>query len=509
MFCLRSSTTFSRLKFHYRLHLLSHFTSTPLSTTTPYLDDALSPFLHHSPANPFSTTSASDQPADFQPDSPELPGWHDNCASFYHESDDDFGIPQVSDWAARHQQQPQLCKTDGRFASEVVVQDADEVSEVLRFRYESPDDAAQAIYDKCGGISLSEELLSKLLSRFGNDYVRAFGVFKWAKMHPVYEISACLCNQMVDILGKCRLFDEMWELVDEMNQSGRGLVTLVTMTKVIRRLAKAGEFDEAIGAFMRIERFGVKRDIDAMNMLLDPLVRGASIETATSVFSKFENEMQPTLQTYNIFIHGWCKARKIDRAYEVLKKMEQSGISPDTTTYNSFVEYYCRGKDFQKVEDIINDMHQKGCPPSVTTYTIYVQALGKSKELTKALLVRERMNIEGCDPDAMFYSALISLLGRSGRLDDALALYREMMKQGIKPILMTCNSLITLYCLNSREGDAVKLLLEMKKNLVKPDVMTYEPLLKMCCKRKQMKVLAFLWDHMSKSDKWFCLDIHL
>ncbi|KAL9669999.1 hypothetical protein QQ045_007549 [Rhodiola kirilowii] len=500
MFSFRPSSTLTRLKLYNRLRLSPHLTSlpAPISVTSSFtqFQNHLILLLHQFLCNPYSTSSAPNQAA-------ALPGWlhsSEKIDSFYNDSDDYLGIPQISNWARCQKQPCNQAKDEESETVDQVERDADEVSKVMKFRHESADAAAQALNEKCVDIRLSEDFVLKLLSRFGNDYVRAFGVFKWARMQSGYEISANLYNQMVDILGKCKIFDEMWELVHEMNQLSEGFVTLTTMTKVIRRLAKAGEFNEAIDAFMCIEKFGVKRDVEAMNVLLDPLVRGASIETATSIFSKFKNEIQPTLQTYNIFIHGWCKARKIDRAYKVVMEMEKHGVSPDTVTYNTFVEYYCRGKDFQKVDEIINEMRQKGCRPSVTTYTIYVQGLGKSKELNQALQVYERMKMDGIDPDATFYSSLISQFGRSGRLDDALTLYTDMMKQGIAPNLMTYNSLITLYCLHAREGDAISLLLKMKNNLVKPDVMTYEPLLKICCRKKQMKALAFLLNHMFKSD---------
>lgn len=416
--------------------------------------------------NPFSTASYHET-NDYQ-DHSNLPGWlksSEKIQSFYHESDSDFGIPHITDWAKECRKQTQNEEL------EII----DQVSKVLKFRYNSPDAAAEALIDKCSGISVSDDLVSKLLNRFGNDYVRAFGIFKWMKMRSGRDVSIStnLYNQMVDILGKCKAFDEMWELVNEMNELGKGYVTLTTMTKVIRRFAKAGEFNEAIEAFTCIERYGLNRDVEAMNILLVPLVRGASIETATSVFTKFKNEIKPTLETYNILIQGYCKARKIDRGYKVLKEMDERGISPDTATYNNFVEYYSKGKDFEKVEEILNEMRDKRCSPSVATYTIYAQALTKSKYPKQASEVYQKMKTDGCKPDATFYNILISQFSKSGGLNDGLALYKEMVTKGIELNLTRYNSMIKLYCLNAREEDAVRLLLKMKATSVKPDVMTF------------------------------------
>lgn len=96
---------------------------------------------------------------------------------FYHESDSDFGIPHITDWAKECRKQTQNEEL------EII----DQVSKVLKFRYNSPDAAAEALIDKCSGISVSDDLVSKLLNRFGNDYVRAFGIFKWMKMRSVAQ----------------------------------------------------------------------------------------------------------------------------------------------------------------------------------------------------------------------------------------------------------------------------------------------------------------------------------
>uniref|UniRef100_A0A7N1A9I5 PROP1-like PPR domain-containing protein n=1 Tax=Kalanchoe fedtschenkoi TaxID=63787 RepID=A0A7N1A9I5_KALFE len=489
----KSSTMLSRAKLycHFRLSL-SH-----THPNLPSINTQFVPFTTHPFYSPPESTKSP-------PESQELPSWlklSEEYGPFYSESDGDFEIPEISDWA-RHQKQ--LCN-DANYdiKSEIVDQlewDADEVSKVMKFSYQAPVDVAESLIDKCGGITASENLVVKLLNRFENDYVRAYGVFKWAKMQVGSEVSQGLYNQMVDILGKCKKFEQMEELVDDMNHLGKGSVTLYTMTKVIRRFAKAGRFSRAIEAFMKMERFDVKKDTASMNVLLDSLVKGGSVESAAEVFLGLESEIPPNCQTYNIFIHGWCKARKLEEAHKVLKEMEKHSICPDTVTYTSFIEAYCREKDFRKVEETLTEMREKGYWPSVVTYTIYVHSLGKAKQLNQAFEVYERMKRDNCVPDASFYSSLISHLGKSGRLDDALDLYKDMLKQGVIPNHTTYNSLISLYCLHSREGDALRLLFEMKKNSVKPDVKTYDPLLKICCRKNKLKVLAFLLNHMFRND---------
>ncbi|KAL5184876.1 Pentatricopeptide repeat-containing protein, mitochondrial [Glycine soja] len=92
---------------------------------------------------------------------------------------------------------------------------------------------------------------------------------------------------MVDVLGKCKSFDSMSELVEEMARL-EGYVTLETMTKVMRRLARTRKHEDAIQAFRRMEKFGVKKDTTTLNVLIDALVKGDSVEHAHKVVLEFK-----------------------------------------------------------------------------------------------------------------------------------------------------------------------------------------------------------------------------
>ncbi|KAL5145997.1 Structural maintenance of chromosomes protein 2-1 [Glycine soja] len=72
--------------------------------------------------------------------------------------------------------------------------------------------------------------------RFSTDSATTLGFFKWAKSQTGYRHSPELYYLMVDVLGKCKSFDSMSELVEEMARL-EGYVTLETMTKVMRRMS--------------------------------------------------------------------------------------------------------------------------------------------------------------------------------------------------------------------------------------------------------------------------------
>lgn len=434
------------------------------------------------------------------PESPELPSWVKFSNNQTHEntdSDDDFVIPALADWIDGYMLNDRTEVTRHTLTKKKDENDVAAISRILEERHPSLEKVAEAL-DSCG-FTLSNDLVEQILKRFSSFWVPALGFFTWAKAQTGYVHSPELYNFMIDILGKLKKFNLMWDLIEEMSRLD-GYVTIFTMTKVMRRLTKAGEYEEAIEAFRNMERFGVNKDTAAMNVLMDALVKGDSVEHAHKVLLEFKDSIPPNSHSFNVLIHGWCKVRKFDHANEVMEDMKKQGFHPDVVSYTSFIEAYCRDKDFRKVDEVFEKMKENGISPNVVTYTVLMHALGKAGQLSEALKVYEKMKSNGCVPDAPFYSSLIFILGQAGRLKDAREVFDDMPKQGVIQDVMIYNTMITIACKHSQEENALRLLKEMEEKSCKPELETYHPLLKMCCRKNRMKVLNFLLDHMFRNN---------
>nr|UPT49666.1 pentatricopeptide repeat protein AaPPR1113 [Agave angustifolia] len=436
-------------------------------------------------------------------ESPELPDCFKSSneeRSQYLDLDDDFVVPTQME-NSEHESSSSKAHGHGAkvkiLTQEVTDPDVDEVSNILKANLMSPGVVVKAL-DNCS-VKVSKDLVDKILKRFSNDWIPAFGFFLWTDAQIGYKHSPETCDMMVDILGKSKKFDLMWGLLEEMSQAG-GLVSLVTMAKVMRRLAGAGRWNDAINTFHALERFGVKKDTASMNVLLDTLCKERSVRRARDAFLELKSDIQPNATSFNVLIHGWCKARKLEEARNTVVEMRESGFSPCVITYTSLIEAYCLDKNLQMVYAIFDEMHQQGCFPNIVTYTIVMHSLGKAKETQEALEIFERVKKEGCVPDTSFYNSLIYILCKAGRLQDANVIYEEMCKNGSTPNVTTYNTLISAFCHRSQEKNALSLLLEMEENSCKPDIKTYAPLLKLCCRRQWIRILLHLLGHMFRKD---------
>ncbi|URD73652.1 PPR repeat [Musa troglodytarum] len=437
-------------------------------------------------------------------DLPELPDWfrYPQGQQNFVDSDDDFVLPtklefledsgcslNAHDW-----------RLDYRRGSHDI-DDGDSDLETICSILKSNFTSVEAVFQALNGfnVHVSDDLVDKILKRFSDDWIQSFGFFMWADTQVGYKHSPHSCDMMVDILGKLKQFNVMCRLVDEMVRLG-GLVSLATMTKVMRRLAGAGRWNDAIRTFHRIESFGVKKDTIAMNVLLDTLCKERSVEHARDAFLELRIEVRPNASSFNTLIHGWCKARKLEEARRAMEEMREFGFSPCVITYTSLIEAYCLEKNFRMVDAILDEMRVHGCRPNVVTYTIIMHSLGKAKEIQEALMIYDKMKADGCAPDTSFYNSLIYILGKAGRSRDANDIYEEMCKNGISPDVTTFNTLISAACDHSQEENALKLLFSMQEVHCKPNIKSYTPLLKLCCKRKWVKILMYLLGHMFKKD---------
>ncbi|CAN1152514.1 Pentatricopeptide repeat-containing protein At3g04130, mitochondrial [Linum perenne] len=344
--------------------------------------------------------------------------------------------------------------------------------------------------NECKNIQVSHDLVSKLLSRFKDDWKSALAVFKWAaESNPDYDHSPEACDAVVDILGKMKQMEQMNAFLDEMRRAN--LVTLKTMGKAMRRYAGARQWEDAVRLFDKLETFGLRKSTESMNLLLDTLCKERRVEQAREIFLELKSHISPDANTYNIFIHGWCKINRVDEAYWTLQEMKGCGVKPCVISYSTIVQFHCQQQKFGEVYGVLDEMEAQGFPPNVVTYTTILCHLTKSEDYEQALQIVERMKSVGCRPDTLFYNAFIHMLGRAGKVEDAVRVFEvEMPKIGVLPNTSTYNSMVAMFCHHGLPSRGLDLLMEMEDSMVcKPDVHTYYPLLKSCLRSGKVDVL--------------------
>ncbi|KAK8958910.1 Pentatricopeptide repeat-containing protein [Platanthera guangdongensis] len=352
---------------------------------------------------------------------------------------------------------------------------------ILNLHGRNVDDVVQALQSihHCNEMKLTSNIVDSLLQKFGDDWKSALGFFQWTSFRPEYKHTSHAYNKIVDLLGKMRQMDQMWNVVEKMRIEG--FITLETVAKIMRRLAGSGRWRDAVNFFDDLGRIGFTKDTESMNLLLDTLCKERKVKLAREVFMELKAIIPADAHTYNIFVHGWCSVRRIEEALWTIQEMRGHGFLPSVITYSTVLKVYSNQSNIHKVYELFDQMVAEGCPPNVVSYTIVINSLAKSHAIEEALNVVERMKSSGCKPDVRLYNTLINTLGKSRRLDDAFHIFDvEMARNGVSPDLSTYNILISLFCEHEQEHDALSVLKEMECCSCKPVLQTYYPLLKLC-----------------------------
>ncbi|KAK9063504.1 hypothetical protein SSX86_017374 [Deinandra increscens subsp. villosa] len=341
----------------------------------------------------------------------------------------------------------------------------------------------------CNTIPVSHNLLSQLLHRFKDDWKSALGVFKWAESHETYTPLSDSYETMLDILGKMKQLGKMMSLIEEMND--RHLVTIGSIAKVMRRLCGAGKWEDSVVVFDDLHRFGLEKNTETMNLLLDTLCKENKVEQARKIFLELKSHIPPSDYTFNIFVHGWCKVNRVNEAHWTIQEMKGYGYNPSVITYSTIIESYCRHSNFDKAYELLDEMQAQNCPPNVVTFTTIMCYLKKNEELDEALQIPEKMKLFGCKPDTLFYNALIHTLAKAGRVQEAVDIFEvEMPSFGVLPNTSTFNSMIGMFCHHGLDQEAINVLKNLQSSeLCRPDIQSFNPLLKMCFRKGKTDVL--------------------
>lgn len=359
---------------------------------------------------------------------------------------------------------------------------------------------------ECNKVQISHGLVTGLLHRFQDDWKSAIGVFRWVETCQGYRPLPEQYEKLVDILGKMKQMDKMKSLVEETCENHH--VSLNTIAKMMRRLAGAGEWKEAVKIFDEIEKFGFEKNTESMNLLLDTLCKERKVEQARGIFLELKSYIAPNLNTYNIFINGWCKIKRVEEAQWTIEEMKGCGFRPCVISYSIIIRFYCSENKFHRVHELLDEMEAQGCPPNVVTFTTVMHSFTKSGYIDEALQIAEKMKEVGCKIDTQFCNALIHTLGIAGNVEEALNVFtKEMPRDGINPNTSTFNSMIAMFCHHKQEQRALEYLGILEQSpYCKPDVQSFYPLLKLYFRDGKTYKCMNLLDDMVKKHH-LCLDL--
>ncbi|XP_010260302.1 PREDICTED: putative pentatricopeptide repeat-containing protein At3g15200 [Nelumbo nucifera] len=351
--------------------------------------------------------------------------------------------------------------------------------------------------DRCSS-ALTEDLVLHVLRRHRSDWKPALGFFNWAsKGVDGYTPGSGAYNEMLDILGRMKRFQQLEQVLDEMSKRG-GLVNERTYAILVNRYAGGHKIDEAIEIFYKRKQFGLKVDLMAFQTLLMSLCRYKHVEAAEFLFHSKRNEFPPNIKSWNIILNGWCVLGSLRDTKRFWNDIISSGCKPDVFTYGTFINSLTKAGKLTRAVQLFQSMWEKGCNPDVAICNCIIDQLCFKKKIPEALGIFGEMNERGCLPDVATYNSLIKHLCKIRRMEKIYELLDEMeQKKGS----CTPNARTYGYLLKSmkKPEEVPEILKRMERNGCKMTSDAYNLLLNLYINWNQWEEAQSTWIEMERN----------
>ncbi|KAI4389759.1 hypothetical protein MLD38_001951 [Melastoma candidum] len=281
---------------------------------------------------------------------------------------------------------------------------------------------------------------------------KALEFYYWVESSFGFRHCELTCREMACVLARGNGLSELWAFLWDMSQR-RGdddarIVSVVTVTCLIKVLGEEGLVNEAVRCFYRMKQLGCKPDVYAYNAVILALCRVGMFDKARFLLNQMELpgfRCPADTYTYTIMISSYCKygmqtgcrkaiRRRIWEANHLFRIMLFKGFSPDVVTYNSLIDGCCKTNRIERTMELYNDMIQRGCAPNRVTYDSIIRYFSVANEVDKAIEMLRRMeSLNHGVPTSSSYTPIIHSLCEAGRVEDARDFLVEMVQRGSIP----------------------------------------------------------------------------
>nr|GEZ10370.1 pentatricopeptide repeat-containing protein At1g77360, mitochondrial-like [Tanacetum cinerariifolium] len=290
--------------------------------------------------------------------------------------------------------------------------------------------------------------------------------FRWSGYQLNDKHSPYSWNLVIDMLGKNCLFDAMWDAINSMMKED--LLSLATFASVFASYVLAGEVEGAIEAFQVMGKFGLTRDIVALNTLLTVICRDGRPKDAMKFLDFVRRDIRPDGDSYAILLEGWENEGDGVNAKVTFREMVGDvGWHPGNfEAYDSFLIALLKGSGgLSEAMECFEDLSVRKCYPGVRFFKSALNECAIKGDVKRAEVLWDTVTVgKRCNVDTELYNSMILVYCYVQEFVLARRLLDEMVFKGVYPDLQSYNIMFK-YLLKGRKLDeAILIFREMVKN---------------------------------------------
>ncbi|XP_060168556.1 pentatricopeptide repeat-containing protein MRL1, chloroplastic isoform X2 [Lycium barbarum] len=162
----------------------------------------------------------------------------------------------------------------------------------------------------------------------------------------------------------------------------------------------------------------------------------------------------PTLSTFNMLLSVCASSRDLERAFQVLQLVRETGLKPDCKLYTTLISTCAKAGKVDTMFEVFHEMVNAGVEPNANTYGTLIDGCAKAGQVAKAFGAYGIMRSKNVKPDRVVFNALITACGQSGAVDRAFDVLSEMRAEArpIEPDQITIGALMKA-CANAGQVD--------------------------------------------------------
>ncbi|XP_071717195.1 uncharacterized protein [Rutidosis leptorrhynchoides] len=308
-------------------------------------------------------------------------------------------------------------------------------------------------------------------------------------IHGVFPSNIWL-TQLITKLCRSYRNDKAWELLHELMKFGK--VNTEPCNAILSGFGRERNFEGINLVLKEMKQNDIKPNIVTFGMLVNHMCKARRVDDALDMVKKMKEGtegicIKPDVILYNTLIDGLCKMGRQEEGLALMEQMKlEDGYVPSVVTYNCLIDGFCKSGEIERAHQLFDEMHGDGVYPNVITLNTLVDGMCKHGRIGNAMEFFRKMQEEkGIKGNAVTYSMLISAFCSVNNIDKAMRLFDEMESVG-SPDTLAYYSLISGLTIAGRPDDASLIASKMKKAGFKLDLLTYNTLIGGFCRRKKL-----------------------
>ncbi|XP_057795679.1 pentatricopeptide repeat-containing protein At3g02650, mitochondrial [Salvia miltiorrhiza] len=386
-------------------------------------------------------------------------------------------------------------------------------------------------------LTLDNDLVMKVLQTPCVSGENLIGFLRWVLKKWRFKLTSEVLNELVRSIctrNRRREVYALWDLINEVAEKEKGVVSSECLNEVIAELSKLGKGKAAFEVFNKFEEFGCASNADTYYLTIEALCKRSFYNWAWSVCEKMltadklpdagkvgkiisylckggmgkdahlvylyakDKKINLPRSCMNIVVSSLCRLEKTNKETyeEINKELDRETVSSALEMlgeysaedrkyaikpYSSVIKKLCWIEDVERAKKLLLEMIEFGPPPGNSAFNFVINGLTKSENMEEALSMMKLMESRGLRPDVYTYCVIMSGLVKAGEMDEACKILDEAKKKHSKLTPVAYHTLIRGFCRLEQFDKAVNLLGEMRQHGVQPQHDEYNKLIKSLC----------------------------